>query len=175
MGTPRRGFGCVWGAFLISVEALNPFLSAACHAIQQTTEELPAKGQLSVLGQASTSQQVNVVLRVSGGLEGVVLIAMSFITADRFASVMLEQAVKNFDQAAATAIAELVTSIAGRAKVSLQEAGMRCELGPPAVIKGTRVEISGMFVPAVVVPIETSLGEVFLTIGVRKNPAVQAA
>lgn len=175
MGTLRRGLGCVWGDFLISVEALNPFLSAACHAIQQTTEELPAKGQLSVLGQASTSQQVNVVLRVSGGLEGVVLIAMSFITADRFASVMLEQAVKNFDQAAATAIAELVTSIAGRAKVSLQEAGMRCELGPPAVIKGTRVEISGMCVPAVVVPIETSLGEVFLTIGVRKNPATQAA
>jgi len=160
---------------LISVEALNPFLSAACNALQQVTEEVPAKGQLSVLGQASTSQQVNVVLRVTGGLEGVVLIAMSFITADRFASVMLDQPVKNFDQAAATAIAELVNSIASRAKVMLQEAGMRCELGPPAVIKGSRVDISGMFVPAVVVPIETTLGEVLLTIGVRKNPAVQAA
>lgn len=160
---------------MISVEALNPFLSAACNAIQQTTEELPAKGQLSVLGQASTSQQVNVVIRVNGGLEGVVLIAMSFITADRFASVMLDQPVKNFDQAAATAIADLVNGISSRAKLLLQEAGMRCELGSPAVIKGTRVDISGMFIPAVVVPIETSLGEIYLTIGVRKNPAIQAA
>lgn len=160
---------------MISVEALNPFLSAACTALEQTTEELPSKGQLSVLGQAMTSQQVNVVLRVNGSLEGVVLIAMSFITADRIASVMLDQAVKNFDQAAATAIAELVNGISNRARALLQEAGMRCDLGPPAVIKGSRVDISGMFVPAVVVPIETSLGEVFLTIGVRKHPATQAA
>lgn len=159
----------------VDVQLLNPFLGAACEVLQQVVDECPTKGQIAIQNAPVTTQQVNVILRASGQLDGVVVVGMSFITADRLASVMLDQAIKSFDQAAANAVAELVTRLSTHAKLLLHESGLRCELSSPAVIKGSRVEVSGLSLPAIIVPIDTSIGEIQLIIGLRKLAHTQAA
>lgn len=157
------------------VQLINPFLGAAIAVLQQVVDEGPTKGQIALQNTPVTTQQVNVILRASGQLDGVVVVGMSFITADRLASVMLNQAIKSFDQAAANAVAELVTRLSAQAKLLLQESGYRCELSSPAVIKGSRVEVSGLSLPAIIVPIDTCVGEVQLIIGLRRLAHTLAA
>jgi len=157
------------------VELLNPILGAAAAVIAGTIDELPVKGQVSILSQSSTSQQVNVILRAAGQISGLVTVGMNFITADRIASHMLDQAIKSFDQHAANAIADLVNRVGRQAQSLLQESGMTCEFSDPAVIKGTRVEIPDLYLPAIVVPLATSLGEVHLTVGLRRLSLPNAA
>lgn len=157
------------------VELLNPILGAAAAVIAGTVDELPAKGQISLLNQSVTSQQVNVIVRGAGQISGIVMVGMSFITADRIASQMLDQAIKSFDQHAANAIAELVSRVGLQAKSLLQECGIACEFSSPAVIKGTRVELPDLCIPAIVVPLATSLGEIHLTVGLRKLAMTSAA
>lgn len=157
------------------VELLNPILGAAAAVIAGTIDELPAKGQISLLNQSVTSQQVNVILRAGGQISGLVTVGMSFITADRIASLMLDQAIKSFDQHAANAIADLVNRVGLQAQSLLQESGMSSEFSEPAVIKGTRVDIPDLCLPAIVVPLATSLGDIYLTIGLRRLTLSNAA
>lgn len=157
------------------VELLNPILGATAAVIAGSIDELPTKGQVMVLNQAATSQQVNVILHAAGQVSGLVTIGMSFITADRIASFMLGQSIKSFDQQAANAVAELVNRIGLQAKSLLHECGLKGEFSMPAVVKGTRVDLPDLCLPAIVVPFMTSLGEVQLTIGMRRRELATAA
>lgn len=159
----------------IQLEALNPWIGAAFSVMGTVLEEEPKKGPLSVLTQPYTACQVNVIVRVGGDFSGVVVFGMGLVTADRIASVMLIQHVKSFDQIAANALASLVHRITGQANAAFAESGIRCEFDSPAIMKGSRVEIHDMSLPAVVVPLSTSMGDVLLAVGLRRTQSARAA
>lgn len=128
-----------------------------------------------MLGQPFTGSQVSVIIRVSGDFSGVVMFGMGLITADRLASVMLVQQVKSFDQLAANALASLVHRVAHVAHAEFCNSGINCEFSSPAIIKGSRVELHDLALPAVVVPLATSLGEIQLTVGLCQRSSARAA
>lgn len=159
----------------IPIEAINPWIGAAFSVIGSVLDEEPAKGPLAILAQPYTACQVTVLVRVSGELSGVVMFGMGLVAADRLASVLLIQHVKSFDQVAANALAGLVHRVSREAHRELSQAGIQCEFSSPAIMKGSRVEIHDLALPAVVVPLTTSIGEIFLTVGLRQSAATRAA
>lgn len=159
----------------IQLEALNPWIGAAFSVMGTVLEEEPTKGPLAVLAQPLTACQVNVLVRVTGDFSGVVVFGMGLVTADRIASVMLTQHVKSFDQVAANALASLVHRITLQAQSAFAQSGLRCEFSSPAIMKGSRVEIHDLALPAVVVPLTTSMGDVLLAVGLRRTQASRAA
>jgi chemotaxis protein CheX len=104
---------------------------------------------------------------VTGQIQGSVIYGMSLTTADQIASAMIGQPIKQFDQLAASAIAELGNMISGNAMLQLSEAGFICDITPPTVIRGSKVEISTLAIPAVVIPLEVTQGDITITVGLQ--------
>ncbi len=157
------------GTTSVSVEYINPFVTASFAVMSMMFNEAPTKGALSALPDSFTSQQVNVVVGITGDISGMVILGMSLTTADRIASMMIGQPIKVFDYLASSAVAELGNMICGNGLLQISEGGHICDLTPPTVIRGTNVEISTLAVPAIVVPLKLSLGEVTVTVGLRGN------
>lgn len=151
----------------MKVEYINPFIDAAFSVMEMVLGNRPAKGNLAMQPATFTSQQCNVVCGVTGQAHGQVIYGMSLMTADQIASAMLGQAIKTFDQLAASAIAELGNMISGNAMSKLSEGSYICDITPPTIIRGTNVKISTLSIPAIVIPLDTAQGKLFITVGLQ--------
>lgn len=153
----------------MKAEYVNPFVRGAFHVLKSLFEVEPTKGKLDVRPNIFTSQQCNVIMGVTGRVEGQVIYGMNLITADKIASQMLGQQIRTFDHLAASAIAELGNMITGNASAHLAEAGYECVITPPSIIRGTNVKISTLCIPAIVVPIEMPLGKIEITVSLHEH------
>ncbi len=151
----------------MKVEYINPFLSGACSVLEMVLGETPVKEGLSAQAVSSTSEQCNVVCGVTGQAQGQVIYGMSLTVADKIASHMLGEPIKTFDALAASAIAELGNMISGGAMGHLAEAGYVCDITPPALVRGTKVEISTLNIPAIVIKLRTSMGPLSITVSLQ--------
>ena len=159
----------------MNVEHLNPFVGAASTVIETIMGCTPVKCDLSIQPSNTPHQQVNVVCGITGDLSGQVLYGMSLATADRIASVMIGKPIKVFDHLAASAIAELGNIISGHALYRLSECGFNCEISPPSLVRGTKVEINMLALPALVIPFMTPHGEISVAIGLMGSQRKEAA
>jgi chemotaxis protein CheX len=151
------------------VEYINPFVTAAFSVLENFLHETPTKGNLAMRPATFTSQQCNVITGVVGRIEGQVIYGMSLITADRIASHMIGQPIRTFDQLAASAIAELGNMITGNAMSLLSESGFICDITPPTIVRGSNVKLSTLSIPALVVPVCTTLGELEMTVCLKER------
>jgi chemotaxis protein CheX len=151
----------------LKAEYINPFVIASFSVLEMVLGNKPTKGELAMQPTTFTSQQCNVVCGVTGQVQGQVIYGMSLSTADRIASTMLGQAIKVFDQLAASAIGELGNMISGNAMQHLSEAGWICDITPPTVIRGQQVRISTISIPAIVIPMSLEQGEISITVGLQ--------
>ena len=149
------------------VEYINPFLAGASSVLEMVLGETPVKQSLSAQATSFTSEQCNVVCGVTGQAQGQVIYGMSLAVADKIASHMLGEPIKTFDALAASAIAELGNMISGSAMSGLADAGYICDITPPAIIRGTKVEISTLNIPAVVIKLLTCKGLLSITVGLQ--------
>jgi chemotaxis protein CheX len=151
----------------MNVQYINPFVIAASTVLEMVLGHPAKKGDIYLQSEASTNHQCNVVLGITGQVQGQVIYGMSTVTADRIVSTMLGQQIKIFDQLAASAIGELGNMISGHAMGHLHEAGWICDITPPTIIRATNVKISTISIPAVVIPMTVQQGEISITVGLQ--------
>ena len=151
----------------MKVEYINPFIAAASSVMEMVLGNAPSKGTLAMQPTTFTSHQCNIVCGVTGQVQGQVIFGMSMVVADKIAGTMLGQPIKTFDQLAASAIAELGNMISGHAMSLLSDAGYLCDITPPTIIRGTNVKISTLSIPAIVVPLMLTQGEMSITVGLQ--------
>jgi chemotaxis protein CheX len=151
----------------MKVEFINPFIKAAISVTEMVLGNQPTKGDLAMQPSTFASHQCNIVCGVTGQVQGQVIYGMAMVVADKIASTMLGQPIKVFDQLAASAIAELGNMISGNAMSLLSEAGFICDITPPTIIQGSSVKISTVSIPAIVVPLHLTQGEISITVGLQ--------
>lgn len=158
----------------MKVEYINPFVQASMSVIEMMLGLTPVRGNLTARPEVFTTQQVNIVCGVTGGIQGQVIYGMSMMTADKIASRMLGQPVVTFDKLAASAIAELGNMISGNSITLLASAGFTADITPPTIIRGSNVKITTLDIPAIV--IQMNIPEVgLLEINVSIKEAVARA
>lgn len=154
----------------MKVEYISPFVEASLNVTQMLLHVTAERGQLSARPQVFTSQQVNIVCGITGDVEGQVIYGMSIIAADKIASLMLGAPVVTFDQLAASAIAELGNMISGNSLTLLAQAGYRCTITPPTIVKGSNVKISTLDIPALVIPMKLpGIGEFEINVSLQQR------
>lgn len=159
----------------MKVEYVMPFVQASLNVMQQVMSIAPERGQLSARPEVFTSQQLNIVCGITGDVQGQVIYGMSMVTADKIASLMIGQTVVQFDQLAASAIAELGNMISGNSMTLLAAQGFQCDITPPTIVKGTNVKISTFNIPALVIPLKMpGMGEFEINVCLREGKAVAA-
>jgi chemotaxis protein CheX len=153
----------------MKVHYVNPFVCAAYSVFETLLGKQAQKGELAMLPTIFTSQECNIITGVVGDVEGQVIYGMSLATADRIASQMLGMSIVTFDELAASAIAELGNMITGNASALLADAGYECDITPPSMIRGTKIQMSTLHIPALIVPIILDIGQFEITISLKEN------
>lgn len=156
----------------MKVEYIEPFVHAAYEVIEKLTGEQPTRGALSLREKTFTSQQVTIVVGVTGPVEGQALYGMSIVTATKMASSMIGQQLPALDAMATSAIAELGNMITAHATARLASTGMECDITPPSVLRGINVEVS-TFIPALVVPVTTGFGKIEINVSLGEVPSIK--
>lgn len=157
------------------IEFINPFISAACEVLKSETGSEAKRGTLSVVESPLLSDEVTVLIGVTGDVRGVVMFGMSERTAKRIVTAMVGENVAVFDSMAESAIAEIGNVITGLASAKLEEAGYPCTIAPPTMIVGRNTSISTMSIKRLVVPVQIAAGEVTLHMALRERHAENGA
>jgi len=155
----------------MKVEYIDPFVQAAFEVIAQVTGDQPTRGPLSLRDKSFTTQQVTIVVGVTGPVEGQALYGMSIVTASKIAAAMLQQEVVTLDALATSAISELGNMITAHATARLAKSGIVCDITPPSVLRGMNVEVS-TFIPALVVSVLTQFGKMEINVSLAEVAAV---
>ena len=148
-------------------EFINPFLVAGAQVLESFIGSSPSPGQLAVRSATFTTQQVSIVIGVTGVVQGQAVYGLSLVTATKLAASMSAMPLATFDEMASSAIAELGNMISGHATTLLSEAGYECQITPPTLIRGANVEISTS-TPALVVPLYTDFGKIEINVALKE-------
>lgn len=142
---------------------MEPFVKAAFSVLETIMQDRVERGTLAMRAATFTTQQVTIMAGVNGDVEGVALYGMSMITAEKLASAMMCEEVNQMNDMAWSAVSELGNMITGNAATLLYDAGIKCDITPPSVLRGVNVEVSTR-VPAIVVPVATKFGRIEINV-----------
>jgi chemotaxis protein CheX len=158
----------------LKLDCIDPFVRAGFSVLETLLKARPGRGPLAMRTSTSTTQQLTIMMKVSGDAQGVVLYGMSLVAAQKIASTMLDRPVTELDDAAWEAINQLARTINENAMRLLGEAGYKCEISPAEIVRGVNVAVSTE-VPALVVPISTRFGRLEIDIALSMSDEARKA
>ena len=153
----------------MKAEFVNPFLKAAYNVLQQEARCEVNRGPVTMQESALASDEVTVLIGVTGKIQGVVMYCMSERTAKSLVSAMTGDITPVFDKMVESAVAEMGNVITGVASTLLEKQGYNCTISPPSVISGRGVVISTLSIKRLVIPAETPLGTVTIHVALQEN------
>jgi len=158
---------------MLKVEFVNPFLEAAFEVFETETSLKLEKGPLSIQKSSLTSQEVSVLIGVTGEIHGQIIYGMSSKTAKKIASEMIGKTVPLLDELAQSAITELGNMITGLATVKFSETYSNLAVTPPTLIVGTNVLISTLDIQRLYIVLMSEFGDVEVSIALKEQVMVE--
>lgn len=158
----------------MNVDFVGPFVSAAFSVLEKVTGSKAVRGQLALRTSTFTTRQVTIMAGVNGQVQGSVLYGMSLVTAQKIASAMIGNVVRELDEMAFSALSELGNMITGNAATLLSAHGYEVDITPPSLIRGVNVEVSTK-IPALVVPVSTEFGSIEINVALEEHVMRKAA
>jgi len=153
----------------MNVKYLNPFVEAAYEVLTQETGTNIQRGELALENGSYVTDDVTVIIALVGAVEGNVFYSMSQTTAVQLASRMMDEKLRTLDSLAQSGIAELSNVITGRASMKLSDSGFEATISPPTLLIGKGASISTLDFPRVLVPLQTSEGNMVVHLALRQG------
>ncbi len=151
-------------------EFVNSFLAPAKLVWEKELGHSLDLAHAQMVDQQFTTDEVTVIIGVSGRLEGNVLYGFSETTALAVVGVMLDEPVDKFnDEIGLSALGEIANMITGNAATRLAQAGYPCQISPPVIIEpvGTRFTTTGG--PQILVTFSSQLGPLSVRISLQET------
>lgn len=157
----------------MKAEFLNPFVFAGMRVLMSEAGVSNWKLDKPYLVRLDTTRHaVNVVMGVTGCVQGIVSYGMDLVVAKEIVRVMAGSAIPITDDVAQSALGELGNMITGLATGILEESGYPCRISPPAIVRGTAVRLTTASVPMVAVPMQTGLGAITIYLALVEAKAM---
>jgi chemotaxis protein CheX len=147
---------------LRDLELVNPFVFASFSVMSMLFGETPNKGSMYYPKEGDSSYEFSVVIGLTGGVKGHVVLGMSLETAQALSKAMLGRESELFEEIWISAIEELGNMVCGSGLLLLSEDFGVSDLTPPSVRCGLNADISDIVVSAANVPLTTSFGKIDL-------------
>ena len=155
----------------MQVDMIHIVIKAALDVIRQEVGGDPSAGSIKLLSSAQTSEEVSVMIGVTGDVRGMVVLGMSEKTALSIVSRMMGEQCEIFDELAQSGIAEMGNVITGLASQGLEAGGYTCTISPPALVAGgPGIIISTVNIRRFVVPLSTGAGDIVLHCALEQAP-----
>ena len=153
----------------MQVEHIHPFVDSARDVLGQVVGGPVHAGRLRLSPAPAPSRGVAAIVGLAGQVEGRVILDMDRETALRLAVRMNGEPMATLTPLAQDTLAELASMMAGRAVTTLHDRGVRLQPTPALLMVGENMTVasSGAALEALVIPLQTGLGEVVVNIAVR--------
>ena len=155
----------------MKAEYLNPFLKSVVQIVESTIN-----GKVYLRGKYPfASADVAIVVGITGVLTGQVILSMDMNCARGIAARMLmEDDVAVLDEYAQSALAEMANMITANATIGLADAGFNCDITPPSVITGSRIEISCQEgIQTIAIPLDMTFGSMEVNLSMIESAMFQ--
>jgi chemotaxis protein CheX len=152
----------------LKIEYMDPFVESALHTLERVSGHPVTVGPPNLVGAIFPGASVNVAAKIGGALYGDLICSMSCSTARSLAETVVGGPVQGFGETLRRALVVLAEEWSDQARLLLADTGMVCEVGEPVVFQGLNVEMATTQ-PALSAPIETSVGQVNISVAVRNG------
>jgi chemotaxis protein CheX len=148
----------------VRYDYVEPFVSSAKEILAQVLSGEIAAGRVQLSPAPKAGNGVTAIVGVTGEGEGRVLFEMSRATALAIATEMNDEPQNELGSLAQDTLSELASMMTGRAITLLNDKGYQLRVSPPTLISGDSVTISTSELETMMVPLETSHGEVVVNV-----------
>ena len=143
----------------MNVEYINPFIEASQNVLQQMLGIDARLGKVFLKNCPYTSEEVLIIVGITGKMRGQVVFSMNKDTALLVASKMMcGMEVTELDDISKSAVSELANMILGNTATILFNKGVGIEITPPSLLIGSNMTVSPAKMNTVCVPLEMSSG-----------------
>lgn len=143
---------------------VQPFVTSAQEILQQVLSGHINAGRVQLAPAPQAGNGVTAIVGVTGEGEGRVLFEMSRRTALGIAGEMNDEPGIELGPLARDTLSELASMMTGRAISLLNDQGYRLRVSPPTLVAGDNVTISTADLETMMVPLETSHGELVVNV-----------
>jgi len=152
------------------VELVQPYLQAAKEVIGRETGGEVGVGRVAMRKPPASTDEVSILIGVTGQIQGVVMIMMTKQTALNVVSHITGEPYRDMDDLAESAVAEMANVISGRGGIALAALGRETTISPPAVLIGqSGGNVSTLDIPIFAIPLESTCGVIELQVALREN------
>jgi len=127
----------------MNVEYINPFIESSKSIINQTTGFNPTLGKIYIKNTPYKSNDVLVLIGLTGEIQGSVVISIRNELACKIAATMMgESTILELGEIEKSAISELCNMILGNAASIFYSKNINIDITPPTVFTGDNIELS---------------------------------
>lgn len=139
----------------MNVEYINPFIEASQSVIMMMTGNKPELGKVYIRKTPYESDNIVVIVGLTGNIRGQVVMALGAEAAMKIASAMMGgMPVTQLDDMSKSAIAELANMIMGNTATLLSGKGLRVEITPPSLLIGEKLTIAPANMKTISIPLK---------------------
>ena len=143
---------------------IRPFTDAAHVVLEEVLSSRIEAGDIQLSATTVASRGVTTIVGITGETDGRVLFDMAPASAVRIAEAMNGETISELNRLGQDTLTELASMIAGRAVTILNDAGHQLRVSPPTLLIGDNLTISNFELETLIVPLETSYGEVVVNV-----------
>lgn len=138
----------------MNVEYINPFIEASQSVLMMMTGSKPELGQVYIRKSPFQSDNVAVIVGLTGRIRGQVVLSFSKKSALSVASAMMGgMTVSELDEISKSAISELANMIMGNTATLLASRGVGIEITPPSLLMGEKLMITPANMKTICIPL----------------------
>lgn len=139
----------------MNVEYINPFIEASQSVLMMMTGKKPNLKQVYLRKSPFQSDNIAVIVGLTGKIRGQVIISLNIESALAVASAMMGgMPVSELDDISKSAISELGNMIMGNTATLLASRGIGIEITPPSLLVGEKITIAPSNMKTICVPLE---------------------
>ncbi|HBV87251.1 MAG TPA: chemotaxis protein CheX [Desulfosporosinus sp.] len=127
----------------MKAEYINPFVSASTEMIDQVTGLKTKMGKIYIKNVPYRSEGILVIIGITGGFHGSVVLSFDKVTCCKIASAMMGcSMITELDEIAKSAIGELCNMILGYTATLFSKGKIVVDITPPTILTGDNIELS---------------------------------
>lgn len=153
----------------MKAEQINSFYKAVKDVFQLMLDLEVEKGDLQLIEDMVNSKEANVLLGITGDLQGSVLFSFDSQMVLDMVERMSGMEMNKIDNFVSSALGEIANIIGGNAVTNLTSYNYKCDITPPQVSIGNYKSLSMANKKVLLVPLKTGLGEFDINVFLAEN------
>ncbi|HEY3375150.1 MAG TPA: chemotaxis protein CheX [Candidatus Aquicultor sp.] len=154
---------------MVNIELAKPFVRAAYDFLNMELGIPVKQGPPSTTATQGTTQEINILVGVTGAVRGQIIYGMSAATAKSIASMMLAHPIQGLDRNAQSALCELGNMVSGMGISQFDQQHADVALTPPSLIAGKNIFISVLKLGCFHISFVTETGNIDVTIALEEH------